>query len=167
MSDVAHMLEAIEGGDARAASELLPLVYDELRQLAARRLTREAWPDLAGDRLGPRGLSASGCGATSMVATGSAVMSMPSRWWRRYRRGPACAVCGPEPARGTRRAQGEASRAGIRPLRLLIGLTVEGLPRAHCFERGLRSGDEIAHGRAGRRATEGYRVAQGPTGRAT
>jgi RNA polymerase sigma factor (TIGR02999 family) len=35
------LLEAIEGGDARAASELLPLVYDELRKLAARRLARE------------------------------------------------------------------------------------------------------------------------------
>jgi RNA polymerase sigma factor (TIGR02999 family) len=41
MSDVTRLLEAIEGGDARAASELLPLVYDELRKLAARRLARE------------------------------------------------------------------------------------------------------------------------------
>jgi RNA polymerase sigma factor (TIGR02999 family) len=41
MSDVTHFLSAIEQGDPRAAAELLPLVYDELRRLAARRLTRE------------------------------------------------------------------------------------------------------------------------------
>jgi RNA polymerase sigma factor (TIGR02999 family) len=42
MSDVTHILSAIENGDAHAAEELLPLVYDQLRQLAARRLAREA-----------------------------------------------------------------------------------------------------------------------------
>jgi RNA polymerase sigma factor (TIGR02999 family) len=41
MSDVTQLLDAIEGGDARAASELLPLVYDELRKLAARKLAGE------------------------------------------------------------------------------------------------------------------------------
>src|SRR5690348_1380564 len=41
MSDVTHILSAIEQGDARAAERLLPLVYDELRRLAARRLARE------------------------------------------------------------------------------------------------------------------------------
>ena len=41
MSDVTRILSAIEHGDARAAEQLLPLVYDELRKLAARRLTRE------------------------------------------------------------------------------------------------------------------------------
>jgi RNA polymerase sigma factor (TIGR02999 family) len=41
MSNVTHFLSAIEQGDPRAAAELLPLVYDELRRLAARRLTRE------------------------------------------------------------------------------------------------------------------------------
>ena len=35
------MLTAIERGDARAAEELLPLVYDELRQLAAQKLSHE------------------------------------------------------------------------------------------------------------------------------
>lgn len=35
------ILQAIEGGDARAAEQLLPLVYDELRQLAAAKLARE------------------------------------------------------------------------------------------------------------------------------
>ena len=41
MSDVTRILSDIERGDARAAEQLLPLVYDELRKLAARRLTRE------------------------------------------------------------------------------------------------------------------------------
>jgi RNA polymerase sigma factor (TIGR02999 family) len=41
MSDVTRILSAIEQGDAKAAQELLPLVYDELRQLAAQRLAQE------------------------------------------------------------------------------------------------------------------------------
>jgi RNA polymerase sigma factor (TIGR02999 family) len=41
MSDVTRILEAIEGGDAKAAGELLPVVYEELRRLAARRLAQE------------------------------------------------------------------------------------------------------------------------------
>jgi RNA polymerase sigma factor (TIGR02999 family) len=41
MSDVTRILSAIEQGDPSAAAQLLPLVYDELRQLAARRLAQE------------------------------------------------------------------------------------------------------------------------------
>src|SRR5256885_8159237 len=41
MSDVTHILNAIESGDAHSAGQSLPLVYDELRQLAARKLARE------------------------------------------------------------------------------------------------------------------------------
>jgi RNA polymerase sigma factor (TIGR02999 family) len=41
MSDVTRILSAIEDGDTKAAGELLPLVYDELRKLAAQRLARE------------------------------------------------------------------------------------------------------------------------------
>lgn len=41
MSDVTRILSAIERGDPRAAEQLLPLVYDELRKLAARRLAQE------------------------------------------------------------------------------------------------------------------------------
>jgi RNA polymerase sigma factor (TIGR02999 family) len=41
MSDVTSILGALEGGDARAAEQLLLLVYDELRRLAAARLARE------------------------------------------------------------------------------------------------------------------------------
>jgi RNA polymerase sigma factor (TIGR02999 family) len=41
MSDVTQILHAIEQGDPQAASQLLPLVYDELRQLAAHRLAHQ------------------------------------------------------------------------------------------------------------------------------
>jgi len=41
MIDVNLYLAAIEAGDPRAAEKLLPLVYDELRRLAAQRLARE------------------------------------------------------------------------------------------------------------------------------
>jgi RNA polymerase sigma factor (TIGR02999 family) len=62
MSDVTRIIEAIEQGDKRAAADLLPLVYNELRQLAAHKLAcerpgqtlqptalvHEAWLRLAG-----------------------------------------------------------------------------------------------------------------------
>ena len=41
MTDVTHILSAIEQGDPRAAEQLLPLVYAELRKLAAQRLAQE------------------------------------------------------------------------------------------------------------------------------
>jgi len=41
MSEVTRILSAIEQGDPHAAERLLPLVYDELRALAAQRLGRE------------------------------------------------------------------------------------------------------------------------------
>jgi RNA polymerase sigma factor (TIGR02999 family) len=41
MSDVTRILSAIEQGDPKAAEQLLPLVYDELRRLAAQRLAQE------------------------------------------------------------------------------------------------------------------------------
>ena len=42
MSDVTRILESIEQGDPQAADELLPLVYGELRKLAASKMGREA-----------------------------------------------------------------------------------------------------------------------------
>jgi RNA polymerase sigma factor (TIGR02999 family) len=42
MSEVTRVLSAIEQGDPSAAEQLLPLVYDELRKLAAQRLAHEA-----------------------------------------------------------------------------------------------------------------------------
>jgi RNA polymerase sigma factor (TIGR02999 family) len=64
MSDVTQILQAIEHGDAKAADELLTLVYDELRRVAAHKmaheapgqtlqptaLVHEAWLHLGGDR---------------------------------------------------------------------------------------------------------------------
>jgi RNA polymerase sigma factor (TIGR02999 family) len=44
MSDVTRILNAIEHGDPHAADELLPLVYEQLRQLAAKKLAHES-PD--------------------------------------------------------------------------------------------------------------------------
>ena len=41
MSDVTRILSAIEHGDPRAAEQLLPLVYDELRRLAAQKMAQE------------------------------------------------------------------------------------------------------------------------------
>ena len=63
MSDVTRVLQAASVGDPRAAAELLPLVYDELRRLAAHRLAgernghtlqptalvHEAWLKISGD----------------------------------------------------------------------------------------------------------------------
>ena len=42
MSDVTRLIEAAAGGDRKAAADLLPLVYDELRKLAAAKLAAEA-----------------------------------------------------------------------------------------------------------------------------
>jgi RNA polymerase sigma factor (TIGR02999 family) len=64
LSDVTQILEAAERGDPKAAEELLPLVYDELRKLAAAKmaseapgqtlqptaLVHEAWLRLVGDK---------------------------------------------------------------------------------------------------------------------
>jgi RNA polymerase sigma factor (TIGR02999 family) len=41
MADVTHLLDAAAAGDAKATAELLPLVYDELRRLAAAQMARE------------------------------------------------------------------------------------------------------------------------------
>lgn len=41
MNEVTRILSAIEQGDPHAAEQLLPLVYDELRKLAAHKLTHE------------------------------------------------------------------------------------------------------------------------------
>jgi len=42
LSDVTRILESIEQGDPKAADELLPLVYGELRKLAASKMARES-----------------------------------------------------------------------------------------------------------------------------
>jgi RNA polymerase sigma factor (TIGR02999 family) len=52
MSDVTRILQAIGHGESRTSEELLPLVYDELRQLAAARMAQES----AGHTLQPTAL---------------------------------------------------------------------------------------------------------------
>lgn len=52
MSEVTRVLSAMDDGDPRAAEQLLPLVYDELRRLAARKLAHEQ----PGQTLDPTGL---------------------------------------------------------------------------------------------------------------
>lgn len=52
MGDVTRILDAVGQGDAKAAEELLPLVYDELRRLAAAKMANEA----AGHTLQPTAL---------------------------------------------------------------------------------------------------------------
>jgi RNA polymerase sigma factor (TIGR02999 family) len=52
VSEFTQILERVEQGDSRAAAELLPLVYDELRRLAAQKMNREA----AGHTLQPTAL---------------------------------------------------------------------------------------------------------------
>src|SRR6266581_4924341 len=52
VSDVTRVIEAIQHGDLKAADELLPLVYEELRKLAASKMANEA----AGNTLQPTAL---------------------------------------------------------------------------------------------------------------
>jgi len=52
MSEVTQILDAVGRGDAKAADELLPLVYEELRKLAAARMANES----AGHTLQPTAL---------------------------------------------------------------------------------------------------------------
>ena len=52
MNEVTQILQAIERGDRQASSQLLPLVYEELRRLAAQKLAREP----AGQTLAPTAL---------------------------------------------------------------------------------------------------------------
>jgi len=52
VSDVTQILERVEQGDAKAAEELLPLVYEERRRLAAHNMAQEA----AGHTLQPTAL---------------------------------------------------------------------------------------------------------------
>lgn len=42
MTDISHILSALDAGDPSSASQLLPLVYEELRRLAAQRLAQES-----------------------------------------------------------------------------------------------------------------------------
>ena len=88
MSDVTQILHQIEQGDARAAEQLLPLVYDELRRLAAHKLAQER----AGQTLQATALvheaylrliGATRIGAGTIAATSSPQRPRPcaGSWW--------------------------------------------------------------------------------------
>ena len=61
MNDLTKMLERVEKGEGSAAAELLPLVYEELRKLAAARMAQEA----AGHTLQPTALVHEAIGVTN------------------------------------------------------------------------------------------------------
>jgi hypothetical protein len=50
MSDVTQLLSTLEQGDPHATCRLLPLVYEELRKLAAQRMAQEQPPERAQNR---------------------------------------------------------------------------------------------------------------------
>ena len=60
MSDVTRILGQIQNGDPHAAEQLLPLVYDELRKLAAQKLARKNRADAPGHGAGARSVPAPG-----------------------------------------------------------------------------------------------------------
>src|SRR5262249_9141766 len=70
MTDVTRILSAIEQGDPSAAEHLLPLVYDELRKLAAQRLDQEkAGQTLQATALAEEGSARRGGGAPAATGT--------------------------------------------------------------------------------------------------
>ena len=91
MNEVTRILEAIDQGDPHAAEQLLPLVYDELRKLAAQRLAQEkpgqtlqatalvheAYLRLVGDRPCRVGQSAATSSAPRLKPCGGSWSSKP------------------------------------------------------------------------------------------
>jgi RNA polymerase sigma factor (TIGR02999 family) len=74
LPDVTGILRAIEQGEPQAAEQLLPLVYDELRKLAARKLAREK----PGQTLQPTALVHEAY--VRLVATGDAAAPRAQHW---------------------------------------------------------------------------------------
>ena len=60
MNDITSILSAIENGDPKAADQLLPLVYDELRKLAAQKFAQRSRDSLGRHGIGPRGVPSVG-----------------------------------------------------------------------------------------------------------
>jgi RNA polymerase sigma factor (TIGR02999 family) len=74
MTEVTRILSEIEHGDPGAAEQLLPLVYDELRRLAAQKLAQEK----PGQTLQPTALVHEAY--TRLVGGGEAAAARPQRW---------------------------------------------------------------------------------------
>src|SRR5262245_31853621 len=87
MNEVTRILSAIEQGDPSAASQLLPLVYDELRELAAQKLAQES----PGQTLQPTALVHEAYLRLVMPASGSPAPPEAQRWDGRRHFFAACA----------------------------------------------------------------------------
>ena len=105
MADVTQILSAIEAGDPHAAAELLPLVYDELRKLAAARLAEEK----PGQTLQPTALVHEAY-LRLVGVDDAAALEQPRTLLRRGRRGHA-----PHPDRNRPAQGGTRSRRATRP----------------------------------------------------
>ena len=102
MSDITVMLDSMSKGDSRASEELLPLVYEELRKLAAARMAREAaghtlqptalvheaWLRLVGD--GPRSWQNRAHFFGAAAEAMRRILVEQARRKRRLKRGAAC-----------------------------------------------------------------------------
>ena len=75
MNEVTRILSAVEQGDPQAAEQLLPLVYTELRKLAAQRLAQEE----PGQTLQPKSTLRSRCSDTWTNWPPSRATRRPSR----------------------------------------------------------------------------------------
>src|SRR5437660_4234033 len=93
MSEVTRVLSAIEGGDPHAAEQLLPLVYQELRQLAAQKFAQEK----PGQTLEATALVHEALSAAGRRGEG-ATLGQPRRLLRRCRGGYAPHPGGQRPA---------------------------------------------------------------------
>ena len=110
MNDVTRILSPIEHGDPPAAEQLLPLVYDELRKLAAAEAgPGEAGADAPGHGAGPRGVPPAGRTARPGPALGQ-----PRPLLRRRGRGHAAHPRRAAPAaRAARSAAAAAQRVDL------------------------------------------------------
>ncbi len=117
MSEVSRILDAVAAGDPNAASQLLPLVYDELRRLAAQKLAHEkpgqslqptalvheAYLRLVGDKESPRPFKDRGHFFAAAAAAMRRILIDNARRKRAYKRGGGLqrqqleAVAAPEP----------------------------------------------------------------------
>ena len=155
MSEVTRILSAIEQGDPHAAEQLLPLVYDELRKLAAQKLAQEkpgqtlqatalvheAYLRLVGRRAGPaleqprpllrrrgRGHAPHPRRAGPPQAARSSTAAAPgaSTWTRSLcHRRAAPTTCSPWTRPSTRLPASDPAKAELVKLRYFAGLTLE------------------------------------------
>ena len=110
VSDVTRILERVEQGDPKAADELLPLVYEELRKLAVHNMAHEA----AGHTLQPTALVHEAWLRLFQSCSGAPTAATISSW---RRRGPCGAL--------ERLSAADAIKAKLVELRFFTGLSLE------------------------------------------